>query len=321
MEKEINIAAVLKDKPTGTKLYSPIFGEGSLNVVTKGEQIRVAFPDSDNGYSTWIFGWNGKTITAASGEVMIFPSKQMRDWENFAWKKGDVLDSIDGGGTCLFDGWKDDTYTCFYGKYLYCQSQRDEEDVWQYRIVCNTADYYKSNAPESFIEILDNHYHGKLNPDTLEIGTSSLKLGEFYYFENNAGLCVVSKLEKDTADTFEFGDCVAWADKTPDEKEYYIYTKEPVRKDALKVMRLASKREIFEYKTIKRSRTLNTFDKVLVRDEGGCYWEPAFFLRMNEDNENYPYYCKSLECEGAESYKECVPYIGCEHLAFTTDPF
>lgn len=27
MEKELNIAAILKDKPKGTKLRSPIFGE------------------------------------------------------------------------------------------------------------------------------------------------------------------------------------------------------------------------------------------------------------------------------------------------------
>lgn len=33
MEKEINIAEILKDKPQGTKLYSPICGECKLSYI------------------------------------------------------------------------------------------------------------------------------------------------------------------------------------------------------------------------------------------------------------------------------------------------
>ena len=37
------------------------------------------------------------------GECIIFPSKEMRDWSKFSWKKGDVLISNDGGTEVIFD--------------------------------------------------------------------------------------------------------------------------------------------------------------------------------------------------------------------------
>lgn len=35
MEKDINIAAILEDKPTRTKLYSPLYGEGIFKQISQ----------------------------------------------------------------------------------------------------------------------------------------------------------------------------------------------------------------------------------------------------------------------------------------------
>lgn len=49
MKEELNIAAILKEKPKGTKLWSPIFGDCVLNRITDSG-IRV-FP-TYNGYTS-----------------------------------------------------------------------------------------------------------------------------------------------------------------------------------------------------------------------------------------------------------------------------
>ena len=323
-ENKINIAAILKEKPNARiyDLLHNIYVKLDNISTTDGETViwcTKKYPDK-----TSYFGYSelGTERGWLDGLQVLKPSKEMQDWSKFAWKKGDVLDSNDGFRTCLFDGWKDDTYTQFFGKYVYCPAQRDEEDVWQFRIRYDTADYYKSNAPESFIELLEKHEGGKLNLETLTIERDVAKglIGEFCYFEIK-GLCIVSMLEKINEDTFELGDCVSWKDGEPSKKEYSIKFDEPVKKGDLPVIGRATKEEIFEYMVTKGRHTLKTFDKVLVRDGDNDKWFPAFFLKMNENNESYPYFCKAMDIESALSYKQCVPYKGCEHLAFTKDPF
>lgn len=103
MEQKLNIAKILKNKPRGTKLYSMIHGKCSFEAVTD-EIFKINFCTSkfgltQSGECTLIkFGniYDG-------GECIIFPSKEMRDWEKFSWQKGDVLISNDGGTEVIFD--------------------------------------------------------------------------------------------------------------------------------------------------------------------------------------------------------------------------
>lgn len=103
MEQKLNIAKILRNKPRGTKLYSMIHGKCSFEAVTD-EIFKINFCTSkfgltQSGECTLIkFGnmYDG-------GECIIFPSKEMRDWSKFSWKKGDVLISNDGGTEVIFD--------------------------------------------------------------------------------------------------------------------------------------------------------------------------------------------------------------------------
>ena len=112
MEKELNIAVILKDKPAGTKLWSPVFGDCTLDRITSEDSLIWAY-NTDRVLET--FYPNGKYDKR--GECVIFPSKQMRDWSKFAWKKGDVL--TDEERFVVFKGFNTDDYTEFSASFEY----------------------------------------------------------------------------------------------------------------------------------------------------------------------------------------------------------
>lgn len=83
----MNIAEILKNVPKGTKLYSPAFGEVEFSYILKSDLISVK---TDN-FSV-IFRSNG--TLSETGECMLFPSRENRDWNNFyicSFKKGDFI--------------------------------------------------------------------------------------------------------------------------------------------------------------------------------------------------------------------------------------
>lgn len=170
MEQKLNIAEILKNKPRGTKLYSMIHGKCSFEAVTD-EIFKINFCTSkfgltQSGECTLIkFGnmYDG-------GECIIFPSKEMRDWSKFSWKKGDVLISNDGGTEVIFDKWYDDTYTSFYCKH-YLNSEDKNKIVYYEEFLCTTARYSleDKNTVQTYIKAIEERLGGKLNRETFEI--------------------------------------------------------------------------------------------------------------------------------------------------------
>jgi hypothetical protein len=151
MKEKINIADILKDKPVGLKFYSNTFGYISFNGVHKDKVYF--FSEDTNAHSVKP---NGKMYDG--GECIIFPSKEMRDWEKFSWKKGDVLIS-DCGFMCIFKEWASDDYTKFNGCYFDGMPNTE------------TAKYSKvdNNIAYGYIRDIENRCGGKLNLETLEI--------------------------------------------------------------------------------------------------------------------------------------------------------
>ena len=79
MEEKVNIAAILKDKPNGIRLYSPIFGECAFCSVLKDTNCICV--KKHNGVKEF---FDSKGLYYNTGEVMLFPSKSMRDWEKLS---------------------------------------------------------------------------------------------------------------------------------------------------------------------------------------------------------------------------------------------
>lgn len=173
METNTIIAEILKDKPEGTKLHSPLFGKCTF---LKIYDSQIYILHHNNTVST--FYSNGTYFKFSESEPLLFPSKEMRNWSKFAWKKGDVLVSK-GKRTLhvIFEGFNDDTYTTFKGKHYLCgysdKEDYDEEYYNDYHKEVNerTIEFEKDNVNKAriYINIIERKLGGKLNCETLEI--------------------------------------------------------------------------------------------------------------------------------------------------------
>ena len=164
MEQKLNIAEILKEKAPSTKLWSSLFGDvyfdsASANLVTVSHHKALAK-----------FWRNAKLYDYDEAEPTLFPSKEMRDWSKFSWKKGDVLISNDGGTEVIFDKWYDDTYTSFYCKH-YLNSEDKNKIVYYEEFLCTTAKYSleDKNTVQTYIKTIEEKLDSKLDRETLEI--------------------------------------------------------------------------------------------------------------------------------------------------------
>ena len=159
METKINIAEILKDKLENTKLYSPLFGDVDFYYVGN-DLIKVKH---HGGRIVTLFD-NGRYYNYPESELLLFPSKEMKDWSKFAWKKGDVLINS-CGFQCIFKEWASDDYTKFNG--CYSCSRDGYEDVSN----AETAKFAKldHNIAYGYVREIERKLGGKLNLETLEI--------------------------------------------------------------------------------------------------------------------------------------------------------
>lgn len=160
MEKKINIAEILKDKLVNTKLYSPVFGDVYLlNIDTKDIIVK-------HHGSVATFYHNGKLYGYDEAEPLLFPSKEMRDWSKFAWKKGDVLVNSDKDVHVIFEKFEDDAYTKFRGKHYLWEECYDEKE---FQLETSAFEKANDDDAQTYISTIEERLGGKLNRETLEI--------------------------------------------------------------------------------------------------------------------------------------------------------
>lgn len=94
----MNIARILSYCHDGTKLYSPIFGDVTLEYVNSESIIVVKVTCNDNTEQLSLFDSNGVYLNKCNGECLLFPSKDQRDWSKFKipTKNGDIMMTNDG---------------------------------------------------------------------------------------------------------------------------------------------------------------------------------------------------------------------------------
>lgn len=140
METNSNIVEILKDKPKGTKLYSSACGKCELKEADD-KSFKISFYSSKSGFMNGgegTFDKNGNLYD--DGECIVFPSKEMRDWHKFAWKKGDILVNGDKDVHIIFEAFENDTYTRFKGKH-YLWKEGNEEDYCKEETFILTSHY------------------------------------------------------------------------------------------------------------------------------------------------------------------------------------
>lgn len=319
METKINIAAILKDKPVNTKLYSPFYGNCIL-----------AFPEDmtikDKSLVNSLFLRRWKRLSERRNN--LFPSKEMRDWSKFAWKKGDVLVSNDGKIEVIFEKFRSDTYQSFIGKHhldsldgnLY---YLDEGEYPTFNFNIETED-----VAQSYINTIEKRLGGKLNLETLEIEKSQpeFKDGDIVVTDAVPSMCyskciLILKEDLNTGensansyvfyninnayinfnvlDTMIRDHNIHLATNEEKQQLFSALAKENKAWDA-------EKKQIVDFKP---KMELKPFDKVLVRDSTSDKWRANLFGYIDRDG----YY----RCVYA-NWIYCIPYEGNESLLGTT---
>ena len=77
MNENINLCEILKDCPKGTKLWSPVWGDITFEMIDAFDGLVYVLKHK----GVHIILNNGKFDT--DGECIIFPSKDQRDWNKF----------------------------------------------------------------------------------------------------------------------------------------------------------------------------------------------------------------------------------------------
>ena len=316
MKEKINIVEILKDKPQGTKLYSSACGKCRLGEVDD-KSFKISFYNSKFGFMNGGEGYldkNGKLYD--DGECVVFPSKEMRNWSKFAWKKGDVLVGV--GQRIIFEKFIDENYTRFQGKYSLSTCE-DKTLVADKR--CYTSDFRKlddSGNVKNYFKELEEKLGGKLNRKTLEVEKPQpeFKNGDIVVYGESVAIC--RRIYKHTLSFYVslnemFG--LLFADEVESSEEYRFATEEEKHQlfDALAKEGKAWDAEKKAIVNLPKKSEFKIFQKVLVRNYNGEEWIPGFFFRIHNDGCRYILVC-------GEIYKQCIPYNDhTEHLLGTTD--
>ena len=302
MKEKINISEILKDKKNGLRLYSPIFGECAFCHVSKDtNDICVK---KRNGVIEY---FNSEGLYFALGEVMLFPSKEMRDWEKFSWKKCDVLVNS-RGLKILFDRWANGNYTSFYAKTINLV-----EDGF---LDTNLHTLASEKEAKSFIKCIEERFGGKLNLQTLEIQKQTeFKDGDIVAVDLDRKNIRIFKEKKN-------GNNICWG-------KYYIgfsFNNEGKRIQTFKNYtadcssdRLATdseKQQLFsalekegkawddkkkQIVDLKPKWTPKTFDKVITRVHNKAIWTANIFSHIDQHGKYVTIGCIS-------GYTYCLPY-------------
>lgn len=323
MEIKINIAAILKDKPQGTKLYDWLHNiDVELDTISTTDTETVVWCTNETNNNTTCHRGYSEFDTERGypdGLQILFPSKEMRDWSKFAWKKGDVLVSKHGTKEVIFDGFDDDYYVTFKGKHALetiegeSEYKGESDDGYNYFY---TEIYYleSEDAAQTYINTLEKILGGKLNRETLEIEKQTeFKDGDIAFadYGNRQNVFVVSDktdlsegyssfISLDLSSlTLSMGCRISFFKK--DLCKLRLATEEE-KKQFFSALEKEGKRWDSDKKAIvdlKPKVELKPFDKVLVRDFGSQAWQVSLFGYKDSDF----YYC----CNGC-GWNQCIPY-------------
>jgi hypothetical protein len=332
METKINIAAILKDKPQGTKLYNLLYNTDVEleTIVTTGTKTIVWCTDKidNNEVSHRFYSEFGTIEGYPEGLQILLPSKEMRDWAKFSWKKGDVLANGEGD-YCVFKEFAHSSYQTVKAVFV----KRNKESIHSDSCLLDTKDWHKAShsCTATYINTIEKELSGKLNMETLEIEKAQpvFKDGDIVFMKGIKGgyyancIFILKSEYKDgderafyyafynTDDKFtiaEYGNTRVHYSLRPatDSEKQQLF-------DALAKKGKAWDAEKKQIVDLKPKCEFKPFDKVLGRNEKDAVWEAELFSHYKEESQ-YPFCCIGF------SRKYCIPYNKeTAHLLGTTD--
>ena len=327
MGNKINVAEILKDKPQGTKLYDLLRNIDveldKVNTTDVGTYIECTSTNEVG--STLLFDYSklGTEKCWLAGLRILLPSKNMREWGKFAWKKGDLLINS-CGFQCIFKEWASDDYTKFNG--FYSNSRDGYEDVSN----AETAKFAKleNNIAYGYVREIERKLGGILNLETLEIEKTQpeFKDGDIAFadYGNRQDVFIVSD-KTDLSEGYSSFISLDLSSLTLSMGYRTCFFKKDLCK--LRLATDSEKKQLFsalekegkvwdaEKKMIvnlKPKVELKPFDNVLVRHQKTEEWRANIFSHTDKTDEYLDYVCVNGRWEF------CIPYEGNESLLGTT---
>ena len=323
-QKDIDIYEILKDEEYGTELYTPICGNVWHSGMANDKDSAKAIWTEDGAGREHFFDKNGKIYK--EGEVLLFPSNEMRDWSKF-FKKGDVLVSKDREVHIIFEKFEDDAFTKFRGKH-YLWKEYYNEEVFQ--METSVFEKASDDDAQTYINNINKCFGGKLNRETLDIEKPEklkFEIGKLYVFnedDEDGELTIIGKLidKNESEDTLTFGN------QYEIENEKFVTDQTfDLRISVSKELREATENEVELFnkhyaiwkkeKEEREQPAFKTFDKVLVRCGKKFKWLPAFFVRDRGESFTNRYNVLPIHSGKPADFTHCIPFEGHENIAFT----
>lgn len=321
-QKDIDIFEILKNEEYGTELYTPKCGRVWHSGMANDKDSAKAIWTEDEAGREHFFDKNGKIYK--EGEVLLFPSKEMRDWSKF-FKKGDVLVSKDREVHIIFEKFEDDAFTKFRGKH-YLWKECYNEEVFQ--METSVFEKASDDDAQTYINNINKCFGGKLNRETLDIEKPEklkFEIGKLYVFnedDEDGELTIIGELigKNESEDTLTFGE------QYEIENEKFVTDQAfDLRISVNKELREATENEVELFnkhydiwKNGKEQPVFKTFDKVLVRLGKEFKWLPAFFIRDRGESFTNRYNVLPLHTGKPADFFSCIPFEGHENIAFTS---
>lgn len=327
MNENIIVADILRGKQKGFQMYSSAFGNIFLENVYEDGKIRIYSCDKD-GNEDWAETINPNGSLVEDGECIIFPSKEMRDWNKFSWKKGDVLISNDGKREVFFCTWVNDSYTKFASPHCLITNDNEEVIYDKGTTVFNTNDFKSievDDAARTYINTIEERLGGKLNRETLEIEKNQPKFedGDIVSLEiryiDSEDVIVETYIVHGAYNCGKMNFYAGWSDNTIDKVVYNSFIRpenSSIRKEQLRYATKEEKQQLFEALAkegkawdsekkaivdLKPKWTPKPFDRVITRNAADDIWAANIFSHMDSHGEYV-----TIGCVGGYTY--CLPY-------------
>lgn len=317
-QKDIDIYEILKDEEYGTELYTPICGKVWHSGMANDKDSAKAIWTEDKDGREHFFDKNGKIYK--EGEVLLFPSNEMRDWSKF-FKKGDVLVHRDCDIHVIFEGFKDNRYTRFKSKHYLWKECFEDYNKEVSEMITFTFRKASDDEAHAYINTLEKHFGGKLNRETLEIEKQlEFKDGDIVVAEEDNyydKVIFIAAIKDDIVSKVLIN--VRYEDYEVHYNEYRFGHNRSLRlatdsekQQLFDALAKEGKRWNSEKKQIvdlKPKAELKPFDKVLVRDDEDHAWQVSLFGYKD---------ATIYRCNNGCSWNQCIPYFGNENLLGTT---
>lgn len=298
MEVKINVAEILKDKPQGTKLYDWLHNiDVELDTISTTDTETVVWCTNEtNNNTTCHRGYSefGTERGYPDGLQILFPSKEMRDWAKFSWKKGDVLANGEGD-YCVFKEFAHSS--CQTSKAVFVK--RNKESIHSDSCLLDTKDWHKAShsCTATYINTIEKELSGKLNMETLEIEKAQpeFKDGDIITFKDRIIIIYNNSIEKYPNRTeIYYHACLKEGELTVNEylmscgfgEGWYSSTEEEKQQlfDALAKEGKAWDAEKKQIVDLKPKCELKPFDRCIwkIRNCEGSIWRASFVSYVDE---------------------------------------